>query len=59
MVLEKTPASPLDGKENKPLNLKEISPEYFTGRTDAEAPIFRSSDVKRRLIGKVPDPGKD
>ena len=28
MVLEKTPESPLDSKEIKPVNLKEISPEY-------------------------------
>ena len=32
----------------------------FTGRTDAEveAPVFWSSDVNGRLIGKVPDAGK-
>ena len=28
MVLEKTPESPLDSKEIKPVNLKEINPEY-------------------------------
>ena len=28
MVLEKTPESPLDNKEIKPDNLKEINPEY-------------------------------
>ena len=28
MVLEKTLESPLDGKEIKPVNLKEINPEY-------------------------------
>ena len=28
MVLEKTLESPLDCKENKPVNPKEISPEY-------------------------------
>ena len=28
MVLEKTLESPLDCKENKPVNSKEISPEY-------------------------------
>ena len=39
--------------------LRETNPEYFTGRTDAEAPIFRSSDMKRWLIGKVRDAGKD
>ena len=26
---------------------------------EAEVPIFRSSDMKRQLIGKVPDAGKD
>ena len=33
----------------------------FTGRTDAEAeaPVIWSSDVNRRLPGKVPDAGKD
>ena len=33
----------------------------FTGRTEAEAEVsvFWSSDVNRRLIGKVPDAGKD
>ena len=28
MVLEKTLESPLDSKEIKPVNLKEINPEY-------------------------------
>ena len=28
MVLEKTPECPLDSKEIKPVNLKEINPEY-------------------------------
>ena len=28
MVLEKTPESPLDGKEIKPVDLREINPEY-------------------------------
>ena len=33
----------------------------FTGRTDAEAeaPVLRPPDSKRRLIGKDPDAGKD
>ena len=31
----------------------------FTGRTDAEAPVFWSSDESRWLIEKVPDAGKD
>ena len=28
MVLEKTPESPLDSREIKPVNLREINPEY-------------------------------
>ena len=61
MVLEKTPESSLDSREIKPVNLKGNQPWIFTGRTDAEteAPVFQSSDVHRRLIGKVPDSGKD
>ena len=33
----------------------------IVGRTDAEAeaPVFWSFDVNSRLIGKVPDAGKD
>ena len=40
--------------------LKEISPE-FIGRTDAEAktPILCPPDVKKWLIWKDPDAGKD
>ena len=47
-VLEKTPESPLDSKEIKPVNPKGNQFWIFTGRTDAEAkaPIFRPSDVK-------------
>ena len=54
--LEKTPESPLDSKEIKPINLKEDQPWIFTGRTDTEAevPVFWSSDVNRWLIGKSP-----
>ena len=59
MVLEKTLESPLDCKEIKPVNLKGDQPWIFTGRTDAEAPVFWSSNVNRQLIGKVPDAGKD
>ena len=60
VVLEKTPESPLDSKEIKPVNLKGDQPWVFTGRTDAEAevPVFWSSDANRWLIGKVPDMGK-
>ena len=60
-MLEKTAESPLDSKEIKPVNLKGGKPCIFTGRTDteAEAPVFWSSDINRQLIGKVPDAGKD
>ena len=59
MVLEKTPLSPSDSKEIKPVNLKGDQLRLFTGRTDAEAeaPVFWSSDAHRRLTGKVPDAG--
>ena len=59
MVLEKTPESPLDNKEIKPVNLKGDQPRIFTGRTDAEAPVFWSFDVNRQLFGKEPEDGKD
>ena len=61
MVLEKTPLSPLDSKEIKPVNLNGDQPWIFTERTDteAEALVFWSSDVNRWLIGKVPSAGKD
>ena len=41
--------------------LKEINPEYWLGRTDAEAetPILWPPDAKSWLIWKDPDPGKD
>jgi len=41
--------------------LKEISPEYSLGRTDAEAeaPIPWPPDVKSQFIGKAPDSEKD
>ena len=43
------------------MNLKGDQHCIFTGRTnaEAEAPLFWSSDVNRRLIGKVPDVGND
>ena len=61
MVLEKTPESPLDSKEIKPVDLKGDKLRLFTGRTDAEAeaPVFWSPDVNRQLTRKVPDAGKD
>ena len=61
VVLEKTPASPLDSKEIKPVNPKGNQPWIFIGRTDteAEAPIIWPPDVKSWLTGKDPDAGKD
>ena len=61
LVLKKTPESPLDSKEIKPVNLKGDQPWLFTGRADAKAevPVSWSSDVNRQLIGKVADAGKD
>ena len=60
-VLEKTPKSPLDNKEIKPVSLKGNQPWILVGRTDAEAkaPVSWSSDVNSWLIGKVPDAGKN
>ena len=59
VVLEHTPESPLDCKEIKPVNPKGNQPWIFTGRTDAEVPIFWPPDGKSRLIGKDSDAGKD
>ena len=60
VVLEKTLESPLDCKI-KPVNPKGNQPWIFIGRTDAkaESPILWPPDVKKRLIGKDPDAGKD
>ena len=46
--------SPLGCKEIKPVN----QPWIFTGRTDAEAPIFWPPDAKSWLIWKDADAGK-
>ena len=41
--------------------LKEISPEYSLGRTDAEAetPVLWPPDAKNSLTGKDPNAGQD
>ena len=46
---EKTPESPLDSKEIKPVNLKGDQSRIFTERTDAKAetPVLWSSDTNR------------
>ena len=49
----------MDSKESKPVNLKGNQPWIFTGRTDAEAPVFWPPDAKNQLTGKDPDAGKD
>ena len=59
VVLEKTPESPLDSKEIKPVDPRWNQPRIFIGRTHAEAPILWPLDVKNWLIGKDPDAGKD
>ena len=46
MALEKTLESPLDFKEIKLVNLKEISPEYSLDDAEAEAPMLWPPDVK-------------
>ena len=49
LVLKKTPESPLDSKEIKPVNPKRNQPGIFIGRTDtkAKAPILWPPDGKR------------
>ena len=59
VVLEKTPESPLDSKEIKPVYPKGNQPWIFIGRIYAEAPIFWPLDEKSWFIGKDPDAGKD
>ena len=59
VVLERTLESPLDSKKIKPVNIKGDQPWICTGRNDAEAPVFWSSDVNNWLISKDPDAGKD
>ena len=61
VVLEKTPASPLDSKEIKPVSPKGNQTWIFIGKTgaEAEASILRPPDVKSWLIRKDPDAGKD
>ena len=61
VVLEKTLESPLDCKEIQPVHSKGDQFWVFIGRTDVEAetPVPWSPDVKKRLIGKDPDAGKD
>ena len=61
LVLEKTLESPLNCKQNKPVNPKGNQFWIFTGGTDAEteAPILWPLDSKSQLIRKDSDAGKD
>ena len=61
VVLEKTPESPLDSKEIKPVNPKENQRWIFLGRIDAEAeaPILLPPCVKSQLTRKDLGAGKD
>ena len=61
LVLEKTLESPMECKEIKPVHPKGDQSWIFIGRTDAEAeaPVLWPPDVKKYLIGKDPDAGKD
>ena len=61
LLLEKTPESPLDSKEIKPINPNGNQSEIPIGRTGAkpEAPILWPPDTKSQLIGKDPDAGED
>ena len=58
-MLEKTPESPLDCKQIKPVNPEGNQPWIFIGRTAAEAPVLWPPDAKSQLIGKDPGAGKD
>ena len=61
VLLGKTLDNPLNSKEIKPVSPKGNQPQIFTGRigATAEALILWPPDVKRRLIRKDPDAGKD
>ena len=59
VVLVKTPETPLDNKEIKPVNLKRNQPSILIRKTEAEAPEFWSPDANSQLSGKDPDAGKD
>ena len=61
VVLEKTLESPLDCKEIQPVRSKGDQSWVFFGRTDTkvETPILWPPDVKRWLIGKDSDAGRD
>ena len=59
-MLEKTPESPLDRNQIKPVNPKENQSWIFIGKIDAEAgtPILCLPDAKSNSLEKT-DAGKD
>ena len=61
VVLENILKSPLDCKEIQPVHPNGDQSWVFIGRTDVEAetPVLWPPHVKRWLIGKDPDAGKD
>ena len=60
VVLEKTPESPLDSKEIKPVNLKGNQPWIHVGRTDAEAPVSTLGALEKSLmLGKIDSRGEE
>ena len=59
MVLEKTLESPSECKEIQPVHPKGDQSWVFTGRTDAEVPVFWAPEAESQLIGKDFDAGKD
>ena len=60
-VVLKTLQCPLDYKEIQPINPKGNQSWIFIGKTDAEAetPVLWPPDVKKWVIGKDPDTGKN
>ena len=59
VVLEKTPESPLDRKEIKPVNPKGNESWIFMGRTDAKTQYFGHLMRRADSLEKDPDAGKD
>ena len=60
MVLEKTLESPLDSKKIKPINLKEINPEYSLEGLVLKLKLqYFGPDGKIRLTGKILYAGQD
>ena len=60
-MLEKTPKSPLDYRDIKPVNPKGTQSWIFIGRTDAEAetPVTLATWWEELTVGEDPDAGKD